>query len=210
MTDIRERIISDQLDEKLIDPDPIKQFQRWFDDAVADGLKLPEAMTLATATSTGKPSARVVLLKGVDERGFVFYTNYRSKKAYELDANPNAALVFYWPQHDRQVRVEGTVTRTSAEESDAYFQTRPRDSQIGAMASPQSEVITGRDVLEQRAKELEDTYRDGLIQRAEHWGGYRVTPQRIEFWKARLSRLHDRLVYELQGDGTWHISRLAP
>lgn len=210
MSEIRERVASDQLDEKFIDPDPIKQFQKWFDDAIADGLKLPEAMTLATATSAGKPSARMVLLKQVDERGFVFYTNYRSNKAGELDANPNAALLFYWPQHDRQVRVEGTVTRTSAEESDVYFQTRPRDSQIGALVSPQSEVINGRDVLEQRTRELENTYREGLIERPSHWGGYRLRPERIEFWKARPSRLHDRLIYQLQPNGTWSISRLAP
>lgn len=210
MMDIRERVINDQLDEKSIDPDPFKQFQKWFDDAIADGLKLPEAMTLATATSEGKPSARLVLLKQVDARGFVFYTNYRSRKANEMDTNPNAALVFYWPQHDRQVRVEGTVARTSAEESDAYFQTRPRDSQIGAMVSPQSDVIKSRDVLEQRTIELEDSFRDSVIKRPLNWGGYRLTPQRIEFWKARPSRLHDRLVYQLQPNGTWTISRLAP
>ncbi|MDX6613318.1 MAG: pyridoxamine 5-phosphate oxidase [Blastocatellia bacterium] len=210
MTDIRERIIHDELDQQSIDPDPIKQFQKWFDDAIADGLKLPEAMTLATATRDGKPSARIVLLKQVDERGFVFFTNYRSKKAGELDDNANAAVVFYWPQHDRQVRIEGTVTKVSAEESDAYFQTRPRDSQIGALVSPQSEVISGRDILEKRTRELEEEFRDQSIQRPAHWGGYLVTPQRIEFWKARPSRLHDRIVYERQGHGAWQISRLAP
>jgi len=210
MSEIRERVISDELDEKSIDPNPIKQFQKWFDDAIADGLRLPEAMTLATATSDGKPSARVVLLKQADQRGFVFYTNYRSQKAGQLDANAHAALVFYWPQHDRQVRVEGTVTRTSTAESDSYFQTRPRDSQIGALVSPQSEVISGRDVLEERTRELEETHRNKLVDRPSHWGGYVVAPQRIEFWKARPSRLHDRLVYELQSDGTWRISRLAP
>lgn len=210
MSEIREPYAGDELDEKIVDRDPIRQFQRWFDDAIAEGLKLPEALTLATATKDGKPSARVVLLKGVDERGFVFYTNYRSQKARELDANPSAALVFYWAQLDRQVRVEGTVTRVSDEESDTYFQTRPRDSQIGALASPQSEVITSRKVLEERTRELEDIYRDGLIERPAHWGGYRLKPQRIEFWKARPSRLHDRLLYELQPDGTWSIRRLAP
>lgn len=210
MSEIRERIISDRLDEESVDPDPIRQFQRWFDDAIADGLKLPEAMTLASATPEGKPSARLVLLKQVDERGFTFYTNYQSQKASELDANPNAALVFYWPQHDRQVRVEGTVTRTSVAESDVYFQTRPRDSQIGALASPQSAVIASRDVLQQRTRELVDHYGDREIERPGHWGGYRLQPQRIEFWKARPSRLHDRLRYELQSDGTWGITRLAP
>ena len=210
MNEIRERIIKDELDEQSIEPDPLKQFQKWFDDAIADGLKLPEAMTLATATSEGKPSARIVLLKQVDERGFVFFTNYRSQKAGELDDNTNAALVFYWPQHDRQVRVEGTVTKVSAAESDAYFQTRPRDSQIGALVSPQSEVISGRDVLEERARELEEEFRDQPVQRPAHWGGYLVSPQRIEFWKARPSRLHDRIAYERQSNGSWKISRLAP
>lgn len=210
MSEIRERIIDDQLDKQRADSDPISQFQKWFDDAIADGLKLPEAMTLATADSTGKPSARIVLLKQVDQRGFVFYTNYLSKKAGELEANPNAALLFYWPQHDRQVRVEGTVTRVSAAESDDYFQTRPRDSQIGALASPQSETIAGRRVLEDRTRELEDAYRDQTVPRPAHWGGYLLQPDRIEFWKARASRLHDRLVYELQSDGSWRISRLAP
>ena len=210
MSEIRERVISEQLDENSIEPNPIVQFKKWFDDAIADGLKLPEAMTLATATSDGRPSARIVLLKQVDDDGFVFYTNYRSRKASELDTNSNAALVFYWPQHDRQVRIEGTVTRTSPAESDVYFQTRPRDSQIGALVSPQSEVIEGRDFLEQRTRELEETYRDGLVARPSHWGGYRLLPKRIEFWKARPSRLHDRLVYEVQNDGSWRINRLAP
>ena len=210
MSEIREPHAGDELDEKNVDRDPIKQFQRWFADAIAQGLKLPEAMTLATATEDGQPSARMVLLKGVDERGFVFYTNYGSQKARELDENPPAALVFYWPQLDRQVRVEGTVMRTSAQESDAYFQTRPRDSQLGALASPQSEVIISRDVLEQRMREVEDIHRDRLIQRPSNWGGYLLNPKRIEFWQARPSRLHDRLLYELQPDGTWTISRLAP
>jgi pyridoxamine 5'-phosphate oxidase len=209
MREIQERAISETLDETSVDPDPIKQFQKWFDDAIADGFKLPEAMTLATATRAGKPSARIVLLKQVDERGFVFYTNYGSQKAGDLETNATAALVFYWPEHDRQVRVEGTVTRTSDEESDAYFQTRPRDSQIGALVSSQSEKIDGRDLLEMRTREIEETYRNELIPRPPYWGGYVVAPSRIEFWKARPSRLHDRLVYELRS-GTWRISRLAP
>ena len=196
-------------DEHNVDPDPVRQFRRWFDDAIASGMKLPEAMTLATATRDGKPTARVVLLKGVDDNGFVFYTNYQSAKARQLDTNPPAALVFYWPQFDRQVRVEGTVQRTSPEESQTYFATRPRESQIGAWASPQSEVISGRDVLESRVAELEQFYCDREVDCPEHWGGYRLKPDRIEFWKGRLGRLHDRIVYERQGDG-WKISRLAP
>jgi pyridoxamine 5'-phosphate oxidase len=198
------------LDEKLVERDPIKQFQLWFDDAVAAKLPLAEAMTLATATPEGRPSARMVLLKQVDEDGFVFFTNYHSAKASQLDSNPYAALVFYWNALDRQVRVEGRVERTSAEESESYFQTRPRESQIGAWASPQSSVIAGRDVLEQRAQELEDYYRDRAIECPGYWGGYRLRPDKIEFWKSRIGRLHDRILYELTSDGTWSIKRLAP
>ena len=198
------------LDERLIDRDPIKQFQAWFNDAIEAKLPLPEAMTLATAAPDGRPSARMVLLKQVDHAGFVFFTNYRSAKARQLDANPYAALVFYWAQLDRQVRVEGSVTRTSAQESRDYFQTRPRESQIGAWASEQSEVISGRDVLERRAQELEGLYCDREIDCPEHWGGYRLEPERIEFWTSRVGRLHDRILYELQRDGSWTISRLAP
>ena len=199
----------DGLDEKVIDRDPIRQFQTWLNDAIAAKLPLPEAMTLATATPDGKASARMVLLKQVDHDGFVFYTNYHSAKAAQLDANPYAALVFYWAQLDRQVRVEGSVTRTSAEESREYFRTRPRESQIGAWASEQSETISGREVLEQRALELETQYRDREIDCPEHWGGYCVNPERIEFWKSRVGRLHDRILYQRTAGG-WSISRLAP
>jgi len=198
------------LDESLIDRDPIKQFQVWLNDAIAAKIYLPEAMTLATATPDGKPAARMVLLKQVDHSGFVFFTNYRSAKARQLDMNPFAALVFYWPQFDRQVRVEGSVERISAEESRDYFQTRPRESQIGAWASEQSEVISGRDVLEQRARELEALYCDREIDCPEHWGGYRLRPERIEFWKSRVGRLHDRILFQREPDGGWLISRLAP
>ena len=198
------------LDETLIDRDPIGQFQRWFDDAIAANVPMPEAMTLATATPDGRPSARMVLLKQVDQNGFVFFTNYHSAKAQQLDANLRAALVFYWNQLERQVRVEGTVTRTSAEESREYFQTRPRESQIGAWASSQSQVISGRDVLEQRARELEGLYCDKEIDCPEYWGGYRLTPERIEFWKGRIGRLHDRILYQRDSGGLWTISRLAP
>jgi pyridoxamine 5'-phosphate oxidase len=197
------------LDEKTIDRDPIKQFQTWLNEAFAAKLPLAEAMTLATATPDGKPSARMVLLKQVDQDGFVFYTNYNSAKAQQLDANPYAALVFYWPQLDRQVRVEGSVITTSAEESREYFATRPRESQIGAWASTQSEEIENREVLEQRAAELEKQYCDREIDCPEHWGGYRLKPQRIEFWKSRIGRLHDRILYQREGD-SWTISRLAP
>jgi pyridoxamine 5'-phosphate oxidase len=197
------------LDEKTIDRDPITQFQIWLNDAFTAKLPLAEAMTLATATLDGKPSARMVLLKQVDHDGFVFYTNYNSAKARQLDANPHAALVFYWAQLDRQVRVEGTVSKTSAAESQAYFSTRPRESQIGAWASEQSEAIASRAVLEERAIEVEKKYGDREIDRPEHWGGYRLKPERIEFWKSRIGRLHDRILYQRDGD-SWAITRLAP
>jgi pyridoxamine 5'-phosphate oxidase len=197
------------LDEKTIDRDPIRQFQLWFNDAFAAGLPLPEAMTLATATRDGKPSARMVLLKQVDDDGFVFFTNYRSAKAEQLDANPYAALVFYWVKLDRQVRVEGSVVKTSAQESCDYFKTRPRESQIGAWASAQSQAISSRDVLEQRAQELEAFYADREIDCPGYWGGYRLKPERIEFWKSRVGRLHDRILYQRNSTG-WSITRLAP
>lgn len=198
------------LDENRIHSDPIKQFQVWFDEAIAAKLPLPEAMNLATVTPDCRPTSRVVLLKQVDGYGFVFFTNYDSSKAKQLVINPYAALVFYWPQLERQVRVEGKVTKTSPEESEAYFKTRPRDSQIGAWASPQSEVIPAREVLEQRVRELTELYGDREIDCPANWGGFRLTPDRIEFWKGRVGRLHDRILYELQPDDTWTIKRLAP
>jgi pyridoxamine 5'-phosphate oxidase len=209
MTTVPDNFALEGLDEKTIDPDPIKQFQHWFNDAVEAKLPLPEAMTLATATPDGKPSARMVLLKQVDQDGFVFFTNYHSAKAEQLDANPYAALVFYWSRLDRQVRVEGSVVKTSAQESRDYFRTRPRESQIGAWASAQSQAISSRDLLEQRAQELEDLYLNREVDCPEHWGGYRLTPERIEFWKSRIGRLHDRILYVPNGDG-WTITRLAP
>lgn len=201
---------SEGLDEQRIEHDPIKQFQIWFDEAIAEKLPMPEAMSLATVTPDGRPTSRMVLLKQVDADGFVFFTNYQSAKARQLEINPYAALVFYWPQLERQVRVEGKVAKTSAEESAAYFRTRPRESQIGAWASPQSEVISAREVLEQRAHELAEQYCDRDIDCPEYWGGFRLTPDRIEFWKGRVGRLHDRILYELQPDGSWTIKRLAP
>jgi len=201
-----------ELDEHRVDANPIRQFQSWFDDALSCGMPMADAMTLCTATGDGKPSARMVLLKGVDESGFVFYTNYRSRKARELDANPLAALVFYWEPLERQVRVEGRVSRISAADSDKYFQSRPRESQLGAIASPQSEVIASRAALEKSYEQLAEEFRDESrpVKRPEHWGGYRLVPDKIEFWKGRPSRLHDRLLYELQPDATWRLSRLAP
>jgi len=198
------------LDERHVDRNPIQLFKRWFDDAMASGSRLPDAMTLATASKDGKPSARMVLLKEVDNDGLVFYTNYNSQKARELEENPRAALVLYWVQLDRQIRVEGTVERISAAESDEYFRTRPRESQLGALASPQSEIVASREVLEQRFRELEEIYRNREVERPAHWGGFRLRPERIEFWQNRSGRLHDRIVYERQSADSWTIRRLAP
>ncbi len=197
------------LREADVDPDPIVQFQRWFADARATGDPLPEAMTLATATSTGIPSARMVLLKGVDDSGFVFFTNYESQKGEELADNPRAALVFYWGKLGRQVRVNGTVSRVTAVESDAYFRSRPLESRLSAAASPQSEVIVSRDQLEARVEELRRQH-DGDVPRPAFWGGYRLSPDTIEFWLHRENRLHDRLRYTRQPSGTWRLERLAP
>lgn len=198
------------LDERNIDANPIVLFKHWFDAAIASGSRLPESMTLATASKDGSPSARMVLLKEVDAQGFVFYTNYESAKARQLEENPHAALVFYWVQLDRQIRVEGSVERVTVAESDEYFQSRPRESQLGALASPQSEVVESRELLEQRFREFDEMYRDREVERPAHWGGYRLRPQRIEFWQNRSGRLHDRVLYERQADNSWSINRLAP
>jgi pyridoxamine 5'-phosphate oxidase len=193
-----------------VDPDPVVQFGRWFDDANAANLVEPSAMTLATAGADGIPSARMVLLRGVDQRGFVFYTNYESRKAAELAANPRAALVFWWGELQRQVRVEGRVQRTSHEESAAYFRTRPPGSRLGAWASPQSRVIPGRAVLDERVAELEARHPDGDLPLPPFWGGYRLVPEVIELWQGRPNRLHDRLRYTRAPGGGWRIERLAP
>lgn len=207
-TDVNQE--TEPLDETTVDSDPIVLFRRWFDAALASGSRLPDAMTLATASKDGYPSARMVLLKQVDDEGFVFYTNYNSPKARELEENPRAALVLYWVQLDRQIRVEGAVARVSAAESDEYFRTRPRESQLGAIASPQSEVVASRAILEQRFRELKESYQDREVERPAHWGGYRLSPERIEFWQNRSGRLHDRILYERSRDGGWKINRLAP
>ena len=203
------------MDRSDLDPDPIAQFRRWLDEAAAAGLDEPAAMTMATATPDGRPSARAVLLQVVDDRGFVFYTNYGSRKACELDANPRAALVFLWHPLGRQVCVEGMAARVSAAESDAYFASRPREHQLGAWASDQSAVIASRDALDARYHAAAERYRDQPVPRPAHWGGFRVVPTAIEFWQSRAGRLHDRLRYRrVAGDGTsigpWTIERLAP
>jgi pyridoxamine 5'-phosphate oxidase len=197
------------LDRAGLDPDPVVQFGRWFDQAVGAGLPEPNAMTLATASAGGRPSARVVLLKGYDDRGFVFYSNYDSRKGEELAANPWAALVFYWAPLERQVRVEGRVGRTSREESAAYFRSRPLGSRLGALASAQSRPIPGREVLERRVAELEAAHPDGEVPLPDFWGGYRVVPDAVEFWQGRPDRLHDRFRYA-RADQGWTVARLSP
>lgn len=190
--------------------DPLQQFKTWFEEAIAAEVPDANAMTLATATPEGKPTARIVLLKGLDDRGFVFYTNYNSKKGQQLQVNPSASLVFWWQPLERQVRIDGRVEKTSEEESDLYFASRPLGSQLGAWASEQSLTIGNREILEERFRDFEAKYSEVEIPRPPHWGGFRVIPEAIEFWQGRPSRLHDRLSYRLQGDRTWHRERLAP
>ena len=188
--------------------DPFELFLHWFDDAVTAGLHEPNAMTLATATPDGKPSARVVLLKGFDDRGFTFFTNYDSRKGRELERNPNAALVFLWHELERQVRIEGPVAISSPAESDEYYAVRPLGSRLGAWASPQSAVIAGREILEEQQRELMAKHADGNVPRPPHWGGYRVEPVAIEFWQGRPSRLHDRIRFR-KDEKSWHRERLG-
>ena len=209
LADLRKDYTQRGLSEADLLADPIAQFRVWFDQALAAGLAEPNAMTLATCTPDGHPSARVVLLKGLDERGLVFFTSYDGRKAQELAANPRASLVFYWAELERQVRIEGGVERTSEAESDAYFESRPRGSQLGAWSSEQSHVVAGRSVLEARIAEVEAKYANGPVPRPPFWGGFRVRPEVVEFWQGRSNRLHDRLRY--RRDGTlWVIERICP
>lgn len=197
------------LREADVDPNPLRQFAIWFEAAADAGVRAPEAVVLATASPEAVPSARMVLLKEHDERGFVIFTNYESRKALELDANPRAALLFYWDALGRQVRIEGPVQRTTVEETAAYVRTRPRGSQLSALASPQSRPIASRKALEERVAELAARYEGGELPISEGWGGFRLTPESYEFWQHREDRLHDRLVYTRRG-GEWALERLAP
>lgn len=190
--------------------DPFKQFGAWFAAALAADIRDVNAMNLATATPDGKPSVRIVLLKAFDDRGFTFFTNYDSEKGKQLEANPNAALNFFWPKLERQIRISGSVERTSREDSAAYFHSRPPGSRLGAWVSKQSEVIDSRQILDARLEQMEERFADGEIPLPPHWGGYRLKPDQIEFWQGRPNRLHDRFRYSRQADGAWQIDRLAP
>jgi len=199
------------LREEDIDPDPLSQFTAWYQEAEAtDDVRLAEAVALATASGDGAPSVRMVLLKGFDERGFVFYSNYDSRKGRELAANPRAALLFHWDVLGRQIRIEGPVARTSIEETAAYVHERPRGSQLSALASPQSQAIESRQVLERRVADLEEEHEGGDLPLPENWGGFRLAPETFEFWQQRKDRLHDRLRYRRDGGACWVIERLAP
>lgn len=207
---IRREYVRPLLDEKDLDGDPMVQFRRWLEDALATDPLEPTAMVLATVGEGGQPSARVVLLKGCDERGFVFYTNYESRKGEDLARHPKAALTFYWPVLDRQVRIEGAVEKTSREESEAYFRSRPEASRLGAWASRQSAVLPSREVLEEAVEEVTRRFAGADVPLPDFWGGYLLRPTAIEFWQGRESRLHDRFRYELRAAGGWTVARLSP
>ena len=214
IADLRTEYMRETLDESNVAPDPYRQFEHWFTAAAKAQLREPNAMTLATVDPDGRPAARIVLLKKFDARGFAFFTNRMSRKGRELAANPRAALLFFWPDLERQVRIEGAASPLGRAESAAYFSGRPRPSQVGAWASPQSEVIAGREALESRFAEVEARYRDesDAVPCPPHWGGYRLVPDSIEFWQGRPSRLHDRIRYRRAREhaGAWVIDRLAP
>jgi pyridoxamine 5'-phosphate oxidase len=214
IADLRIDYMRETLDERAAAPDPFRQFERWFGEAVEAQIPEPNAMTLATADTQGRPSARIVLLKGIGTDGFVFYTNFESRKGRERAARPHAALLFFWRELERQVRIEGSIAKVTDAESVAYFASRPRPARIGAWASPQSETIDGRAALEARVATIEQRFRDAgdAIPLPPHWGGYRLAPAAFEFWQGRPSRLHDRIRYRRDQDesGRWTIDRLAP
>lgn len=210
IAEIRKEYSYKALVESEVEADPIKQFNIWWQDALEAKIAEINAMTVATASSDGMPSARTMLLKGFSEKGFVFFTNYESYKGQQLAENPKACLVFFWKELERQVRITGLIEKTSDDESNTYFQSRPKASQVGAVASPQSQVIDSRDWLDERYKKLSVQFEDAMIQRPAHWGGFLVRPVIIEFWQGRPGRLHDRIQYTILEDGGWKIERLAP
>ena len=209
IADLRREYALESLDEKDVARDPLLQFSRWFQEALNSGLPEANAMTVATADASGRPSARILLLKGFDERGFAFFTNYESRKGIELAENPQAALLFHWVELERQVRIEGRVEKVPAEESDEYYASRPLGSRLGAWASPQSRSLAQRKDLEARLAELATRFGESPPRPA-HWGGYRLAPEVLEFWQGRPSRLHDRIRYSREGMGLWRVERLAP
>lgn len=210
LPDIRKDYRMATLDEKDVNSNPFAQFEKWFGEILHSGIAEPNAMTLATATKKGHVSARIVLLKGFDSAGFYFYTNYESKKANQINENPAGALVFFWKELERQVRIEGRITRSDGQNSDAYYQSRPEKSRISAWASPQSQVIPDRAHLEDRVKRTEEQFKDSSLTRPPFWGGYLLQPALFEFWQGRGDRLHDRIQYLSDAGGTWKIQRLAP
>ncbi len=210
LADLRQNYTRDGLLEADADPDPFVQFKVWFDQVLSTSIVEPNAMTLATVGANGQPKARIVLLKHFDNRGFTFFTNYNSHKGQELEQTPQAALVFWWGELERQIRIEGSIEKVDIAESDGYFSLRPWESRLGAWASQQSEVIESRDILEKRLEKLKSEYADLTVPRPPHWGGFRLIPDRLEFWQGRPSRLHDRLCYRRLKEGKWLRERLSP
>jgi pyridoxamine 5'-phosphate oxidase len=206
---LRHDFSRESLDEKDVSAHPVQQFSKWFKEAVEAKVNEPNAMGLSTVSREGKPSSRILLLRNFDEKGFVFYTNYTSRKGEDISENPNAALLFFWPELERQVRIEGTLSRQSVEESDLYFQSRPRTSKLGAWTSAQSKVISSRKILDEEYAKLSEKYPDENVPRPAYWGGYVLKPVSVEFWQGRPSRLHDRILYTAEDD-RWKIERLAP